>query len=72
MGENCSHGGNFRAMKMRLVPKCSEDHCPIRGQGSGVKGQGSGVKKGVKYQDLGFLAFSRFDQLVTPVFTPDP
>ena len=73
MGENCSHGGNFLAMKMGLVPKCSEEHSPVRGQWLGVRGQGSGVKTGVKYQDLGFLElFSRLHQLVTPILTPDP
>ena len=59
MGENCSHKGNFQAMKMGLVSKCSEEHSPVRGQWSGVRGQGSGVKTGVKtgvkYQDLLFL-----------------
>ena len=57
VGENCSHKGNFRAMKMRLVPKCSEEHSAVRSQGSGVKGQGSGVKAGVKYRNLGFFSF---------------
>ena len=72
MGENCSHKGNFQAMKIGLVPKCSEEHSPVRGQGSRVRGQGSGVKTGVKYQDLGFLElFSRLNQLVTPILTPD-
>ena len=52
---NCSHKLNFWAMKIRMVPKCSEEHSPVRGQWSGVRGQGSGVKTGVKYQDLGFL-----------------
>ena len=40
MGENCSHKGNFQAMKMGLVSKCSEEHSPVRGQWSGVRGQG--------------------------------
>ena len=43
----CSHKLNYWAMKMVLVLKCSEEHSPARGQGSGVGGQGSGVKKGV-------------------------
>ena len=57
MGENCSHKGNFQAMKMGLVPKCLEEHSPVRarGRGSGVRGQGSGVKTGIKYQDLGLF-----------------
>ena len=48
MGENCSHKGNFQAMKMGLVPKCLEKHSTVRGQGLGVRGQGSGVKTGAK------------------------
>ena len=48
MGENCSHKGNFQAMKMGLVPKCLEKHSAVRGQGLGVRGQGSGVKTGAK------------------------
>ena len=73
MGENCSHKGNFQAMKMGLGPKCSEEHSPDRGKWSGVRGQGSGVKTGVKYQDSGFLElFFRLHQLVTPILTPDP
>ena len=55
MGENSSHKGNFQAMKMGLVPKCLEEHSPVRGKWSGVRGQGSGVKTGVKYQDFVFL-----------------
>ena len=57
----CSHKVNFRAMKMGLVPKCSEEHSAVSdqesgvgGQWSGVTGQGSGVKTGLKYQDLFF------------------
>ena len=38
---------NFWAMKMGLVPKCSEEHSAVGGQGSGVGGQRSGVQKGV-------------------------
>ncbi len=55
MGENCSHKGNFQAMKMGFGPKCSKEHSPVRGKWSGVRGQGSGVKTGVKYQDSCFL-----------------
>ena len=43
----CSHEVNFWAMKMGLVPKCSEEHSAVGGQGSGVGGQRSGVQKGV-------------------------
>ena len=46
MGENCSHGGNFLAMKMGLVLKSSEEHSAVRGQGSevGVRVQNRGHK----------------------------
>ena len=58
---------------MGLVPKCSEKYSTVSSQESGVMGQGSGVRTGVKYRDFFVLAFfSRFDQLVTPVLTPDP
>ena len=40
----CSHKVNFWAMKMGLVPKCSEEHSAVRDQESGIRGQGSGVK----------------------------
>ncbi len=30
VGENYSHEGNFLAMKMELVPKCSEEHSAVR------------------------------------------
>ena len=77
MGENSSHKGNFQAMKMGLVPKCLEEHSPVRGQGSGVRGQGSGVrvegsKQGSNIKIWGYLEFfSRLHQLVTPIMTSD-
>ena len=43
----CSHKVNFRAMKMGLVPKCSEEHSAVSDQESGVGGQWSGVITGV-------------------------
>ena len=69
----CSQKVNFQAMKMGLVPKCSEEHSAVRAQGlgSGVRGQGS--KQGSNFKIWGYFElFSRLHQLVTPVDTSDP
>ena len=63
MRENCSHKGNFQAMKMGLVPKCSEEHSPVRGQWLGVRGQGSGVRGQNRGQISRFEFFRAFFRL---------
>ena len=55
-------------MKMGLSPKCSEENSAVKGQVSGVRGKNRGQISIFVF----FLFFSRFDQLVTPVLTPDP
>ena len=42
----CSHKLNFWAMKMGLVPKCSEKHSVVKGQGWRVVVRGQGSKQG--------------------------
>ena len=58
---------------MGLVPKCSEEHFAVRGQGTGLRVRSQGPKQGSNIKILGYFEFfSGFDQLVTPVLTPDP
>ena len=73
MGEISSHKGNFQAMRMGLVSKYSEEHSPVRGQGSRVGGRGSGVKIGVtSWCNLKKSSKKPESWYLTPVLTPDP